>query len=97
MVRGIYFGSVTTASALNATFPKPDYFFQKLNPIWVVDASVAYSFTKSIQAVIGVNNAFNELGDYSDPKLSALNNPSIVGLQNGSAGIQPFIRITARL
>ncbi|MCF2489289.1 TonB-dependent receptor [Dyadobacter sp. CY347] len=97
MVRGIYFGSVTNASALNATFPKPDYFFQKLRPIWVVDASVAYAFTKSIQGVIGVNNAFNQLGDYSDPKLTALNNPSIIGIQNGSAGIQPFIRITARL
>jgi iron complex outermembrane receptor protein len=97
MARGIYFGSVTTASAQNANFPQPDYFYQKLNPIWVVDASVAYSFTKSIQGVIGVNNAFNELGDYTDPKLSALNNPSVIGLQNGSAGIQPFIRITAKL
>lgn len=97
MARAIYFGSVTNASALNATFPQPDYFYQKLKPIWVVDASVAYAFSKIIHATIGVNNLFNELGDYSDPKLSALNNPSIIGLQNGSAGIQPFVRITARL
>ncbi|REA61537.1 TonB-dependent receptor [Dyadobacter luteus] len=97
MARAIYFGSVTTASALNANFPQPDYFYQKLKPIWVVDASVAYSFTKSLQGVIGVNNAFNQLGDYTDPSLNPRNNPSIIGLQNGSAGIQPFIRITAKL
>lgn len=97
MARAIYFGSVTNASALNATFPKPDYFYQKLKPIWVADASVAYSFSKILQASLGVNNLFNELGDYSDPKLNALSRPAIIGIQNGSAGIQPFIRITARL
>ncbi|MCF0055300.1 TonB-dependent receptor [Dyadobacter sp. CY356] len=97
MARAIYFGSVTNASALNATFPKPDYFFQKLKPIWVVDASLAYSFSKILQGTLGVNNAFNQLGDYSDQKLNALSKPSIIGIQNGSAGIQPFIRITARL
>jgi iron complex outermembrane receptor protein len=97
LARAIYFGSVTNASALNATFPKPDYFYQKLKPIWVADVSLAYSFSKSIQGAVGVNNLFNELGDYSDPKLSALNNPSVIGIQNGSAGIQPFIRITAKL
>nr|WP_295932102.1 TonB-dependent receptor [uncultured Dyadobacter sp.] len=97
LVRAVHFGSVTNASALNATFPKPDYFYQKLNPIWVADVSVAYALSKSIQATVGINNVFNELGDYSDPKLTALNNPSVIGLQNGSAGIQPFVRITAKL
>lgn len=97
LARAVYFGSVTNASALNATFPKPDYFYQKLKPIWVSDVSVAYALSKSIQATVGVNNVFNELGDYSDPKLSALNNPSVIGLQNGSAGIQPFVRISAKL
>ena len=97
MARAIYFGSVTNASSLNANFPQPDYFYQKLKPIWVVDASVAYAFSKIIHATIGVNNLFNELGDYSDPTLTPRNNPAIIGLQNGSAGIQPFVRITARL
>ena len=97
MARAIYFGSVTNASSLNANFPQPDYFYQKLKPIWVVDASVAYAFSKIIHATIGVNNLFNELGDYSDPTLTPRNNPAIIGLQNGSAGIQPFVRIAARL
>ncbi len=97
LARAVYFGSVTNASALNATFPKPDYFYQKLKPIWVADVSVSYALSRSIQATLGVNNLFNELGDYSDPKLSALNNPSVIGIQNGSAGIQPFIRVTAKL
>ena len=97
MARAIYFGSVTNASSLNANFPQPDYFYQKLKPIWVADASVAYAFSKIIHATIGVNNLFNELGDYSDPTLTPRNNPAIIGLQNGSAGIQPFVRIAARL
>ncbi|RFS27006.1 TonB-dependent receptor [Chitinophaga silvatica] len=96
LARTVYFGSVTTATAQNATFPKPDYFFQKLSPIWITDISLSYQFTKAIQGTLGVNNVFNVLGDYSSPTISGLRNPSVVGIQNGSAGIQPFARLFAR-
>ncbi|MCW3465258.1 TonB-dependent receptor plug domain-containing protein [Chitinophaga nivalis] len=96
LARTVYFGSVTTATAQNARFPTPDYFFQELKPIWVTDISVGYRITKAIQATIGVNNVFNILGDYTDPVISGLRNPTIVGIQNGSAGIQPFARLYAR-
>lgn len=93
LLRTVYFGSVTTAAALNATFPQPDYFFQKLSPIWVTDASVGYRVSSAIQVTLGVNNLFNELGDYS--QVVSLRNPTVVGIQNGSAGIQPFARLSA--
>lgn len=96
LARTIYFGSVTTASALNANFPRPDYYFQELKPIWVTDFSVGYRISKAIQVTAGVNNAFNVLGDYSDKAIAGLRNPSVVGIQNGSAGIQPFVRLYAR-
>ncbi|MDR6197831.1 TonB-dependent receptor [Siphonobacter sp. SORGH_AS_0500] len=92
LLRTVYFGSVTTATALNATFPRPDYFFQKLNPIWVTDASVGYRVSSAIQVTAGVNNLFNQLGDYS--QVVSLRNPTVVGIQNGSAGIQPFARLS---
>lgn len=96
LARTIYFGSVTTASALNATFPRPDYYFQELKPIWVTDFSVGYHISKAVQVTAGVNNAFNVLGDYTDAAIAGLRNPSIVGIQNGSAGVQPFVRLYAR-
>jgi iron complex outermembrane receptor protein len=96
LLRTVYFGSVTTAAALNANFPQPDYFFQTLKPIWVTDISVGYRFSSAVQATVGVNNVFNGLGDYNDPKLAGLRNPTIVGIQNGSAGIQPFVRLSTR-
>lgn len=96
LARTVYFGSVTTATAQNANFPKPDYYFQELRPIWVTDVSFSYWFTKAVQATIGVNNVFNVLGDYSDQAISGLRNPTVVGIQNGSAGIQPFARLFAR-
>jgi iron complex outermembrane receptor protein len=37
------------------------------------------------------------LGDYTDPSLAGLRNPTVVGIQNGSAGIQPFIKLSAHL
>jgi iron complex outermembrane receptor protein len=97
LLRTVYFGSVTTASALNANFPRPDYFLQKLKPVWVTDLSLGYRFSKAFQATVGVNNVFNQLGDYTDPVISGLRNPTVVGIQNGSAGIQPFVRLLAKL
>lgn len=96
LARTIYFGAVTTASALNANFPRPDYYFQELKPIWVTDFSVGYRISKAVQVTAGVNNAFNVLGDYTDKAIAGLRNPSVVGIQNGSAGIQPFVRLYAR-
>ncbi|RBL91068.1 TonB-dependent receptor plug domain-containing protein [Chitinophaga flava] len=93
LLRTVYFGPVTTATAQNANFPKPDYYFQELKPILVTDFSAGYFFNPKIQLTIGVNNVFNTLGDYTDPAISGLRNPTIVGIQNGSAGIQPFIRL----
>ncbi|PQA54454.1 TonB-dependent receptor [Siphonobacter curvatus] len=93
LLRTVYFGSVTTAAAQNATFPKPDYFFQKLNPIWVTDLSFGYRLTSAIQVTAGVNNLFDILGDYT--QVPSLRNPTVVGIQNGSAGIQPFARLSA--
>jgi iron complex outermembrane receptor protein len=96
LLRSVYFGTVTTATALNATFPRPDYFFQKLPAIWVTDISVGYHITPQLLATIGVNNAFNALGDYTAPETSGLRNPTVVGIQNGSAGVQPFARLLAK-
>lgn len=93
LARTVYFGSVTTATAQNANFPKPDYYFQELQPIWVTDISAGYHISRAIQVTVGVNNVFNVLGDYTDPVISGLRNPTIVGIQNGSAGIQPFVRL----
>lgn len=93
LLRTVYFGSVTTATAQNATFPKPDYYFQELKPIWVTDLSAGYHISPAIQVTVGVNNIFNVLGDYTDPAISGLRNPTVVGIQNGSAGIQPFVRL----
>ncbi|SFO34890.1 iron complex outermembrane recepter protein [Chitinophaga sp. YR627] len=96
LLRTVYFGTVTTATALNATFPRPDYFFQKLPAIWVTDLSVGYHITPQLLATLGVNNAFNALGDYTAPETSGLRNPTVVGIQNGSAGVQPFARLLAK-
>ncbi|WP_339071635.1 TonB-dependent receptor [Chitinophaga sp. 180180018-3] len=95
LARTVYFGSVTTATAQNANFPKPDYYFQKLSPIWVTDLSAGYHISKAVEVTVGVNNVFNVLGDYTDAAISGLRNPTIVGMQNGSAGIQPFARLYA--
>jgi iron complex outermembrane recepter protein len=96
LLRTVYFGTVTTATALNATFPRPDYFFQKLKPIWVTDLSAGYHITPQLLATIGVNNVFDALGDYADVATAGLRNPTVVGIQNGSAGIQPFARLLAK-
>ena len=96
LARTVYFGTVTTATALNAAFPQPDYFYQQLRPIWVTDVSVGYRFSPGIQATIGANNVFNVLPDYTDPSIAGLRNPTVNGIQNGNAGIQPFIRVAAQ-
>lgn len=96
LLRTVYFGSVTTATAQNASFPRPGYYFQRLKPIWVTDISLGYRITKELQATIGVNNVLNVTGDYTDAAISGLRNPTVVGLQNGNAGIQPFARLLAR-
>ncbi|HWW41877.1 TonB-dependent receptor [Pedobacter sp.] len=99
LLRTVYFGSVTTVSQLNANFPKPDYYDQKFSPIWVTDISAGYKITPAIQATIGANNLFNVLGDYSIPapgsNITRL--PAPGATQSGSnAGIQPFVRISAK-
>jgi len=96
LARTVYFGKVTTATLLSAANPlNPLYYYQTLHPIWVTDISAGYKITPKIQGTIGVNNLFNILGDYSSPVISGLRNPTIVGIQDGNAGIQPFIRFTA--
>ncbi|WP_184545647.1 TonB-dependent receptor [Mucilaginibacter sp. FT3.2] len=98
LLRTVYFGKVTTASLVSAADPlNPVYFYQNLKPIWVTDLSVGYRFTAKLQATAGVNNVFNILGDYTDPSIAGLRNPTVVGIQNGSAGIQPFIKLSAHL
>ena len=98
LARTVYFGKVKTATLLSAADPlNPVYFYQTLKPIWITDISVGYKFTDKLQGTIGVNNLFNVLGDYSDPSIAGLRNPTVVGIQNGSAGIQPFIKISAHL
>ncbi|MBV7530751.1 TonB-dependent siderophore receptor [Chitinophaga sp. sic0106] len=97
LLRTVYFGAVTTASALNANFPRPDYFLQELKPVWVTDIALGYRISKAFQVTAGVNNVLNELGDYTDPTISGLRSPTVVGIQNGSAGIQPFVRLAAKL
>ena len=95
LLRTVYFGAVTTATGLNANFPRPDYYFQRLSPVWVTDVSAGYRVTREIQVTAGVNNVFNVLGDYTDAAISGLRNPTVVGIQNGNAGIQPFVRVLA--
>jgi iron complex outermembrane receptor protein len=98
LLRTVYFGKVTTASLLSAADPlNPVYFYQNLKPIWVTDLSVGYKFTAKLQGTVGVNNLFNVVGDYTDPSIAGLRNPTVVGIQNGSAGIQPFIKLSAHL
>ncbi|WP_295718975.1 TonB-dependent receptor [Mucilaginibacter sp.] len=98
LLRTVYFGKVTTASLLSAADPlNPVYFYQNLKPIWVTDLSIGYKFTAKLQATAGVNNVFNIVGDYTDPSIAGLRNPTVVGIQNGSAGIQPFIKLSAHL
>lgn len=98
LLRTVYFGKVTTASLLSAADPlNPVYFYQNLKPIWVTDLSIGYKFTAKLQATAGVNNLFNIVGEYTDPSIAGLRNPTVVGIQNGSAGIQPFIKLSAHL
>lgn len=98
LLRTVYFGKVTTASLLSAADPlNPVYFYQNLKPIWITDLSVGYKFTAKLQGTVGVNNLFNVVGDYTDPSIAGLRNPTVVGIQNGSAGIQPFIKLSAHL
>ncbi|MBN9382727.1 MAG: TonB-dependent receptor [Chitinophagaceae bacterium] len=93
LARTVYFGKVTTASALTST----TYFYQRLKPIWVTDLSIGYKISENFEAVAGANNVFNVVGDYTDPAISGLRNPTVAGIQNGNAGVQPFIRVTAHL
>jgi iron complex outermembrane receptor protein len=96
LARTVYFGKVTTASLQSAADPlNPVYFYQTLKPIWVTDLSVGYKFTAKLQGTAGVNNVFNIVGDYTDPIVSVLRNPTVVVIQNGRAGIHPFVLISA--
>lgn len=98
LLRAVYFGSVTGVSQLNATFPKPDYYYQVYSPIWITDISAGYRVTPVLQATIGVNNLFNVLGDYSIPAPGAniTRTPAPGSVQSGTnAGLQPFIRLSA--
>jgi iron complex outermembrane receptor protein len=98
LLRTVYFGKVTTATLLSAADPlNPVYFYQTLKPIWVTDISAGYRINSKLRGTIGVNNLFNVLGDYSSTTIAGLRNPTVVGIQNGSAGIQPFIRLSAHL
>lgn len=98
LIRSVYFGSVKSISQLNATFPKPDYYYQTFSPIWITDLSVGYRLTPVLNATVGVNNLFNVLGDYSIPAPGSniTRTPSPSAAQSGtSTGIQPFIRLAA--
>ncbi|WP_090886277.1 TonB-dependent receptor [Pedobacter rhizosphaerae] len=98
LVRGVYFGSVTSVSQLNANFPKPDYYYQTYSPIWITDISAGYQITPVLNATLGVNNLFNVQGDYAIPAPGSniTRTPSPSAAQSGtSTGIQPFIRIAA--
>lgn len=91
---------MTTVSQLNAKFPQPDYYYQTFSPIWITDLSVGYQITKSLLATAGANNLFNVLGDYTIPAPGSniTRNPGPGGGQAGSTtGIQPFVRLSARL
>lgn len=98
LLRTVYFGAVTSVSQLNATFPKPDYYYQKYSPVWITDFSAGYRITPQLQATIGVNNLFNVLGDYAIPAPGSniTRTPAPSAAQTGtSTGIQPFIRLSA--
>ncbi|GAA4307852.1 TonB-dependent receptor [Mucilaginibacter gynuensis] len=99
LLRTVYFGSVTLATQLNATFPKPDYYYQTFSPIWVTDIAAGYKITPNIQATVGANNLFNVLGDYTVPAPGSniTRNPGPGATQAGTTtGVQPFVRFTAK-
>jgi len=99
LLRTVYFGSVVSVSQLNANFPKPDYYYQTFSPIWVTDISVGYKLTNNLLVTVGANNLFNVLGDYSVPAPGSniTRNPGPGGAQAGTnAGIQPFVRLSAK-
>lgn len=96
LLRTVYFGKITTATVLNNYDPvNTAYYYQDIHPIWITDISAGYRITPKIQATIGANNLFNVLGDYTAQPISGFNNPTVVGMQAGSAGVQPFVRFTA--
>lgn len=92
MVRPVYFGEVTSASALSAN----NYFYQKYPAILVTDISAGYKFNSMIRITAGLENTFNEVGDYVSRSISGFRTPSPGGLQNGATGRQFFISLNAQ-
>jgi iron complex outermembrane receptor protein len=100
LLRAVYFGKVTSVSQLNAKFPQPDYYYQTFSPIWITDISLGYKITPTLLATVGANNLFDVLGDYTIPAPGSniTRNPGPGGTQAGAnTGIQPFVRLSARL
>lgn len=92
MVRPVYFGEVTSASALSAN----NYFYQTYPAIIVTDISVGYKLNSIFRVTGGLENAFNEVGDYVNATISGFRTPSPGGLQNGATGRQYFISLNAQ-
>lgn len=92
MVRPVYFGEVTSASALSAN----NYFYQEYPAIWVTDVSVGYRFSSMFRITAGLENAFNEVGNYTDASIAGFRTPGPGGLQNGATGRQYFISFNAQ-
>ena len=93
MVRPVYFGKVTSASALSAN----SYFYQDYPAIVVTDISVGYKFSSQIKATAGLENAFNEVGAYVDPSVAGFRTATAGGLQNGITGRQYFMSLNISL
>ncbi len=91
MVRPVYFGEVTSASALSAN----NFFYQDYPPIWVTDVSLGYRFNSMFRITAGLENAFNEVGDYVSASVAGFRTPSPGGLQNGATGRQYFVSLNA--
>ena len=92
MVRPVYFGSVTSAASVGAN----QFFYQKYSPIVVTDISAGYKFNPVFKVTVGLENAFNEVGDYVDASIAGFRNPGPGGLQNGATGRQYFISFNAQ-
>lgn len=93
MVRPVYFGQVRSAATLSAN----NYFYQEYPSIIVTDVSVGYKFNSMIRATVGLENAFNQVGDYVDPSISGFRTPGPGGLQNGATGRQYFMAVNIQL
>lgn len=66
MVRGTYFGTVTSRSTTSDA--EGNFYDQKFSAQSIFDASVGYDLTKNLKLSIGGSNVFNKYPDILRPE-----------------------------